>query len=112
MVNGTGNTVQSETAPHDAEPSIVNVNLNLKWKHFVAAGGMVASLAGTLLTAGWLALPAKQSDVDLIQKQVVQIQDQVAIVQNVSLNLTNALDRLTVQVQNLADKPPLPKRQR
>lgn len=82
----------------DMTPSVITVNFGLKWKHLAMAGAALASVFTTVAGAGWLVLPAKQTDMIEVQKQLVVISERIGQADETRAKLIDAVDKLTRRI--------------
>jgi len=84
------------------EPPVVTLNLGLTWRH-LAAGVMAVSAAfGSMSAAGWLVLPAKQTDVTRIEQSLVNVERDLKSQQEITLKLIQSIERLDATVQRIS----------
>lgn len=70
-------TMQESHYHHQTAPNVLTVNLGLKWPHIVAIATIISSGIAALIGAGWFVLPAKQTDLVALEKQVSAIETDV-----------------------------------
>jgi hypothetical protein len=110
MENNSLNGVQPGAPPEsydDMQEHVLRVNFGLSWKHIAAVVFGLPAFAGSLVTAGWLVMPAKQSDVTRIEQQLTGVSNQVNGLQEISLKLTTAVDALAANVERMTTQPAL-----
>lgn len=89
----------------DMASNVVTINFGLKWRHIAAVVFGAPAFVASLATAGWLVMPAKQSDLEAVKQQVSVVERSVKTVEDVGLRLTAAMEKLGEQVQSLVDRP-------
>lgn len=93
-MNGTGDHVSVADA---GGPPIVTINqINLTGKQIVSIGSMLIGAIMSAYAAGWLFLPAKQSDLEALTRVVVALD-------TAQKESKGAIERLTVAVDNLSN---------
>jgi len=110
----TDNKSLNGTPPegYDMQEHVLRVNFGLSWKHIAAVVFGLPAFAGSLATAGWLVMPAKQSDVTRIEQQLTGVSNQVNGLQEISLKLTTAVDALAANVDRMTLQVSVPKPRR
>lgn len=76
----------------------MRVDFSLSAKQITAVFSLIVAAVGALGTAGWLVLPAKQTD-------LLQLQEQFRQMQEVTGRLTSAVNDLVVSVDQLRVAP-------
>lgn len=94
--------------PNDHEPTIVQVNLGLKWRHLMAGAAALGTVVTGLTTAGWLALPAKQQELRAVELRLDTVQVELRTQQDMTAKLIQAVDRLNTTVESIRVIAPLP----
>lgn len=83
----------------DMNSSVVTVNFGLKWRHLAMGATALASVFGSIVGAGWLVLPAKQTDMTVVQQQLAKNTEKLDQTTDALAKLTEAVDRLNQQVK-------------
>jgi hypothetical protein len=97
-MNGAG----THTAPDhssDMGPSVITVNFGLKGRHIMMAFAGLASLVTTVGAAGWLVLPAKQTDLHRVETSLQELRKDLQSTQEATKSLTVAVDEMTKAVK-------------
>lgn len=89
------------TPTPDHEPTVVTVNLGLKWRHLIAGFLAVSGAIGSAATAGWLVLPAKQSDLTRVEQSLDVVRSDMKTQQEITLKLIQAVERLDNTVKTI-----------
>lgn len=87
------------------EPSVITVNLGIKARHIMWAATIVGGMISSGALAGYVFIPAKDRDVKALEIQVQQIGTRLDSLQPVVLRLTEAVDALARNVQDLVERP-------
>lgn len=102
MINGTGEHIEVPAHSDEmSEPSVLQVNFKIGWKQVGMAFAMVFSALTTLTAAGWLALPAKQSDMTEVQHSLVIIAQDLKATRVATDALSQTVLELTRTVKTL-----------
>lgn len=96
----TGGSPTTPPQP-DGEPTIVTVNLGLKWRHLAAGVAAIMGAVGSASAAGWLVLPAKQSDLTRVEQTLKTVETDLKDQREMTVKLVQAVDRLTDTVKLL-----------
>jgi hypothetical protein len=108
MSNGSG-AAQAGTHSDgyaDMGPTVLQVNFGLKARHIIIAfSGLVAAFSAAA-GAGWLVLPAKQSDLTRVEQGLDAIRMEVRAMQGITERLTVAVQGLQGAVEELRMAPP------
>lgn len=91
--------------PLPEEPPVIQVNLGIKMRHMIWASTVVGGMISSGALAGYLFMPAKDRDVKALEIQVQQIGTRLDSLQPVVMKLTEAVDALARNVQDLVDRP-------
>ena len=109
MSNGLLHAGSQPAPPPDSyagmEAAVIKVNFGLSWKQILTLCVGAPTFIASIGFSGWLVMPAKQSDVTTLERQVTGISHQVNGLQEVSLRLTSAVDKLATTVERLANRP-------
>jgi hypothetical protein len=97
---------QGAAAAPAAEAAVIRIDLGLTGKQIMMGLGGLASIVTAGITAGWLFLPAKDTDLRKLEG-VVQIVTQKQEASNSAIErLTLAVDNLSGLVDGLKNTPP------
>ncbi len=102
MLNGSGMHAAAEA---ENELPLVRVDLSLSAKQITAVFAVLVSAVGALGTAGWLVLPAKQTDLEQVRIVVQHLQGEFQEMQKVTMQLTGAVNDLVTSVNQLREAP-------
>lgn len=111
MTNGAAPDMQPtprDLGYQDMAPNIVTINLGLKARHFAMLFGAIVAAGGSLGTAGWLAMPAKQQDVEQLQVYHVETTANIKLLESNLARVESKMDTLTSAVLEIANRPPAP----
>lgn len=97
---------------NNGEPHIIRVNLGLSWRHLAAGIMAFSGAVGSLTAAGWLALPAKQSDLTRVEQSLQTVEKDLKNQQEITLKLIQAVERLDTSVKAIRINAPRPKTKR
>ncbi len=92
-------------AEAENELPLVRVDLSLSAKQITAVFAVLVSAVGALGTAGWLVLPAKQTDLEQVRIVVQHLQGEFQEMQKVTMQLTGAVNDLVTSVNQLREAP-------
>jgi hypothetical protein len=107
-LNGTGHAMNQN---HDegAAPQVADIRFELTWKNLTAAATSIVAAVSALGAAGWLVLPAKQSEMVEVQRQLVTVNKQLVDTQEGVRQLTLAVKDLSDVVKLIKVSVPQPK---
>src|SRR5688572_9262900 len=100
MLNGTGEHMSA------AEPTnVITVNLGIKARHLAVLGTMIVGLFTSGTAAGWLFMPAKQTDLTRIEESLNGVRNDMQTMRTVTERLTVVLQDLQSAVGDMRPKP-------
>jgi hypothetical protein len=109
-MNGTTEPYATRSRPPSNDgsepPPVIRIDLGLTGAQILAALGGLATIITTGLTAGWLFLPAKDSELKATQALVELVRVEQRDSRASILRLTQAVDNLSSIVAALKDAPP------
>lgn len=115
-MNGASASMQPESANRhsdDMTPAVVTVNFGLKARHIAMVFAAAVGLLTTAGTAGWLVLPAKQTDLARVEKSLDEIRGDLKATREdfkgAVAELTSAIKLLRVNALPPRPKPSKPK---
>ncbi len=94
----------TQTAAPGNSPSpqnVLTVNLSLNWKHLTAIWGGIIALVGAMIGAGWLVLPAKQTELDAVQRDLVTIKSEMNATRGDILQVRHSINDLVILVNGI-----------
>lgn len=103
MASAYGN--QQPPSAYDAPPTesaVVKIDLGLSGRQIIGAFTAIGTFIVTAFTAGWLFLPARDSDLKTLQGIVEIVRQQHADFQRQHEASRDALARMTVAIDNLS----------
>lgn len=119
---GSGNGMASAYGtqqPPDAyntqqpEASVIKIDFGLSGRQILAGLGAIGTFFATAITAGWLFLPARDSDlktlqsvVEIVRQQQTDFQRQLEASRDAVARMTMAIDNLSGVVEGLRQTPP------
>ncbi len=105
-MNGAG-TQNAPDHSSDMGPAVITVNFGLKGRHIAMAFAGAMGLITTAGTAGWLVLPAKQSDLTRVEKSLDEIRGDLKATRE---GMKSAIDELSETIKLLrVSAPPRPR---
>lgn len=107
-MNGTGQSSYpglGSQLPTNEQP-VVTINLGLSAKQILAGFGGLSAAIATATTAGWLFLPAKNSDLQAVKAVVEIVRSEQQTSRDAVARLTVAVDNLAAVVEGLRQAPP------
>lgn len=110
---GTQQPPDAYNAPQPTETAVVKIDLGLSGRQILWALGSFATFLTTAFTAGWLFLPARDSDlqtlrgvVEIVRQQQLDFQRQLESSRDAVSRMTLAIDNLSGVVEGLRQAPP------
>lgn len=107
---GTQQPPDAYNAPHP-ETAVVKIDLGLSGRQILWALGSFATFLTTAFTAGWLFLPARDSDlqtlrgvVEIVRQQQLDFQRQLESSRDAMARMTMAIDNLSGKIQDLQER--------
>ena len=95
------------------ESAVVKIDLGLSGRQIIGAFTAIGTFIVTAFTAGWLFLPARDSDlktlqgvVEIVRQQQQDFQRQLEASREAVVRMTMALDNLSGVVEGLRQTPP------
>lgn len=82
-------------------PYVVTVNLGLKWRHIVAISSTIGAGIAAMIGAGWLVLPAKQTDMTLVTGKVALIEADVKETRDAVTRMQGDVNSLLILIKGV-----------
>lgn len=115
---GTQQPPDAYNMPH-TEASVIKIDFGLSGKQILAGLGAIGTFFATAITAGWLFLPARDSDlktlqgvVEIVRQQQIDFQKQMESSRDAISRLTLAVDNMSGMIDRLQRSPIIPKAKR
>jgi hypothetical protein len=110
---GTQQPPDAYNAPQPTETAVVKIDLGLSGRQILGAFTALGTFLVTAFTAGWLFLPARDSDlktlqgvVEIVRQQQLDFQRQLEASRDAVSRMTMAIDNLSGVVEGLRQTPP------
>ena len=88
-----------------SDTPVIYVNFGLKWRHIAGAITALVAAVGGLGTAGWLVLPAKQSDMTRVERGLEEVRGAVEVLGRQNLEIITVIKDLRTAVDRPAPPP-------
>lgn len=86
---------------HQTAPYVLTINLGLKWRHIVAISSTIGAGIAALIGAGWLVLPAKQTDMTAITDKVAVIEADIRETRDAVNRMQGDVDSLLILIKGV-----------
>lgn len=104
-MNGAQPQPRQQIAETDMLPVITVSQFALTWDHIVKLGTLVFGAIMSAYAAGWIFVPAKQTELEALTRVVQVLQTGQAETREAVGRLTLAVDNLASKVVELRDRP-------
>jgi hypothetical protein len=108
---GTQQPPDAYNAPQPTETAVVKIDLGLSGRQILGAFTALGTFLVTAFTAGWLFLPARDSDlktlqgvVEIVRQQQLDFQRQLESSRDAMARMTMAIDNLSGKIQDLQER--------
>lgn len=108
LINGDGRpAVQMDEAAMNQAP-VIQVNAGLTRRDIMTVIGFMMTGVSALITGGYLFLPARQTDMMVVQQSISTLEKEVTGLKQSTDRITGTLDRIQDAITVLVERRPQP----